>query len=175
MKTFLAINTLVPAESILFAELCQLVSKAGCNITESHCALFGATQTVALYVSGTWDVIAKTESMLNSFAKKHQIKIYHQRTSPMAFETPNMPYYVQIVALDRPGIISEVMEFFRLEGISIGKLESFIQTSQHTGAAIFNLNMVIYLPEEVVISDLRERFIIFSDSLNLDSIIEPFK
>lgn len=175
MKTFLIVNTLVPAESILFAELCQLLTKTGCNIDESLCALFGSTQSIALFISGSWDVIVKAETALNNFAKRHKIQISHGRTVPKPFNSPNMPYYVQIVALDRQGIISEVTEFFRQEDILIGKLESSIQKSHHTGAEIFNLNMVVYIHEDIAIADLRERFIIFSDSLNLDSIIEPLK
>lgn len=175
MKTLLVINTFIPAESTLFSELCQQISRTGCNIDESRCALLGSTHVIALCTSGSWDVIAKTETALKSFAKRHQIQLFYERTNPISFATPHIPYYVQIVALDKPGIICEVIDFFRQEGIQIGELESTIQKSNHTGAEILNLSLVVFIQEEIVIGDLRERFILFSDSLNLDSIIEPLK
>jgi glycine cleavage system transcriptional repressor len=40
---------------------------------------------------------------------------------------------------------------------------------------MFSLTMSVNIPAATQISDLRERFILFCDDLNLDAIIEPEK
>ena len=45
----------------------------------------------------------------------------------------------------------------------------------HTGAPMFAVQMIINVPSKLQVAQLREEFMDFCDSLNLDAILEPVK
>ena len=45
----------------------------------------------------------------------------------------------------------------------------------HTGAPMFAVQIVINVPGKLHVAQLREEFMDFCDSLNLDAILEPVK
>ena len=45
----------------------------------------------------------------------------------------------------------------------------------HTGAQMFSVQMIVNVPSRLHLAHLREEFMEFCDSLNLDAIMEPVK
>jgi len=57
----------------------------------------------------------------------------------------------------------------------VGEVATRSYTAAQTGAAMFSLQMMINVPNRIHISQLREDFMDYCDSLNLDAILEPVK
>ena len=79
------------------------------------------------------------------------------------------------VALDGPGIVSDIANFFASQGINIEAMECNTYLAAHTGSVMFAMSMTVNLPARVHIATMRENFMLFCDDRNLDAIIEPFK
>jgi glycine cleavage system transcriptional repressor len=45
----------------------------------------------------------------------------------------------------------------------------------HTGTPMFSVHMTVGIPADVHIASLREEFMDFCDSMNLDAVLEPLK
>ena len=86
-----------------------------------------------------------------------------------------LPYLVEVVAADKPGILHLLAEFFIDHGISIESLSSNRYRAMQTGAEMFSAQITIGIPVKTHIASLRDDFLEFCDAQNLDAIMDPMK
>ena len=135
--------------------------------------LFRSEFALILMVSGNWDAIAKLETMIPSLEEQLELTIVSKRTDPRDSTKDKIPYEVEVVALDHPGIVNEVAKFFSEQGLNIENMETDCYAAAHTGTPMFSINMVVSLPADISIAQLRDDFTEFCDDLNLDGSMEP--
>jgi len=175
MNQLLAATALGSKHPSFIIELTNAATKCECSIIDSRMTTLGSEIATIMLISGTWNQIAKMETQLKSIEKKHDIKIHYKRSKQPEKVEPYLPYNVQIVTLDTPGIIHKICEFFTELNITITELTTNISPLIQSDAAISQLNMRITIPSNINISDLREQFLELCDELNLDAILEPEK
>ncbi len=156
-------------------EVSKLAATCSCNIKESRMTNLGNAFGLLMLLSGSWDSVAKFESSLPSLAKHFEWQTLIKRTALAQIEEKLLPYTVQVVALDNVGLVQVITGFFSEQNINIRELYTTTYPASHTGTLMFSLTMAVNIPAAVSLADLRERFILFCDELNLDAIIEPEK
>lgn len=171
----LAISILGKDEAGATHEIAKLATHCSCTIKESRMTTLGQEFGLLLLVCGSWDAIAKFENGLPMLSKRHEWHVAARRTNPTIWGDKLLPYTVQVIALDNIGLIQQITGFFADQQISIREMFSTTYPASHTGTLMFSLTMSVNIPSSVQLSDLRERFILFCDDLNLDAIIEPEK
>src|SRR5690606_34003637 len=100
---------------------------------------------------------------------------FYKRTNSSYEGGQRLPYLVQVIGLDSPGLIYEVMHFFVTQDIVVNDLQSNPFTANYTKTTMMTIIISINIPAELSITDLRERFMILCDDLNVDGILEPEK
>lgn len=175
MEHFLVISALGADRTGIVDELARTSSDCRCNIADSRMIVMGQEFALIMMVSGTWDAIAKLEVQLPNVAKRLGLELITKRTSARPAQNEAMPYNVNVIALDNPGIVHEIANFFAQQGINIEAMETSTYAAPHTGSQMFALSMTVNIPARVHIASLRESFMVFCDDRNLDAIIEPFK
>ena len=155
--------------------LAKLSTSSGCNILDCRIASMGQELGMLFYVAGNWSAIAKLEALLSHQAHKYDLQILCKRTHPIENPLPQLPYHVQIVSLDKPGIISDIADFFAKESIPIFCLN--IEHPKPTGhpSSILTLNLIIQMGAHIHLASLRERFIDYCENRNLDATLEPLR
>jgi glycine cleavage system regulatory protein len=98
-----------------------------------------------------------------------------KRTEPRRFGKELLPYAVDVVGLDQPGVVHSLSGFFAARKVEIAEVSTRSYAATHTGAPMFSVQMSINIPASVHISVLREEFMDFCDQLNVDAIMEPVK
>jgi len=149
------------------------VSEAGCNIEESRMALLGGHFAIIMLISGPWNALTKLEDRLDSLGAEMGLAVTHKRTRRLARAQALVPYRVEVVALDHPGIVHGLADFFARRGINIEEMSTETYPAPHTGTAMFSVNMTVGVPASLRIPELRGDFLDYCDDLNLDGIIEP--
>lgn len=172
---FLVISALGHDRPGIVDELARLASESRCSIADSRMAVLGQEFAIILMVSGTWDAIAKLEVQLPAIGRRLELEILVRRTESRPAQKAAIPYNVHVIALDNPGIVHEIANFFASQGINIEAMETSTYAAPHTGSQMFALSMTVNIPASLHIASLRESFMIFCDDRNLDAIIEPFK
>ncbi len=175
MEHFLVLSALGADRTGIIDELARAASEARCNIADSRMIVMGQEFALIMMVSGTWDAIAKLEAQLANLGKRLDLVITSKRTEPRTIKAEAMPYNVHVIALDNPGIVHEIANFFAVQGINIEAMDTSTYAAPHTGSPMFALSMTVNIPARVHIATLRENFMLFCDDRNLDAIIEPFK
>lgn len=175
MEHFLVISALGADRTGIVDELARAASENRCNIADSRMIVMGQEFALVMMLSGSWDAIAKLEAQLPNLGKRLSLVITSKRTEPRIIQAEAMPYNVHVIALDNPGIVHEIANFFAVQGINIEAMETSTYAAPHTGSPMFALSMTVNIPARVHIATLRENFMLFCDDRNLDAIIEPFK
>ncbi len=86
-----------------------------------------------------------------------------------------LSYQVEVLSIDRPGIVHQTAEFFSRRQINIDNLSSDSYHAAHTGTPMLALTMMVNIPSDLSIADLRDQFLDFCDEMNMDGIIEPLR
>jgi len=175
MQKFLVVNALIDNSSEIIRTFSKLPESSGCNIVDSQFKVLGDKLSLMLFLSGSWDSIAKIESMLANLEQQHQIKILSERTEVETLQGQAMPYAVDVVGIDQPGIIFDIANFMSSNELQILEMASNTYEASQTGAKMFSLHMMLNIPLDNSISAIRGDFIDFCDHLNLDAIMEPVK
>lgn len=172
---YLAISALGPDQPGIVREISRAALDSGCNILDSHMTSLGTEFAVLLLVTGNWNTLTRLEKKLASVAKKLDISMVTRPSNEPKLHAKLMPYAIEVVAIDHPGIVFRLADFFTSRKMNISDMVTNIYAAAHTGTAMFSLQMAVHLPESIQIASLREEFMDFCDQYNLDAIMEPLK
>ncbi len=171
----LLISAIGSQDGRLLPLLTRRVTDSGCNMLESRCAALGAEFVISALAAGPWDAIAKLEGALARLQRDESVEIHVKRTSARPMSSNLLPYLVEVVSADRPGILHQLSDFFARRAIQIEHLASSRYSASLTGAEMFSANLTIGIPSDTHIASLRDEFLEFCDTMNLDAILDPVK
>ncbi|GMQ88036.1 MAG: hypothetical protein BMS9Abin08_1254 [Gammaproteobacteria bacterium] len=159
----------------LVDQLSGWILDSGCNIADSRMMVLGGEFSVLLLVFGNWNNLARLEDQVGQIEQKLGMSLSVKRTEPKQRNGEFLPYAVDVVALDHPGIVHNLANFFSQRNINIQDLSTTSYAAAHTGTQMFAVHMALDVPADTHIATLREEFMEFCDQLNLDAVIEPLK
>jgi glycine cleavage system transcriptional repressor len=161
-------------ESPLLA-VTRRIADSGCNLVDARLATVGRDVSMTALATGSWDAVAKLEAMLGRLDREEGLKLNWYRTGAKQSQSNLLPYIVEVVAADKPGILFQLADFFDRQGITIENLQSTRYRARQTGAEMFSAQVTIGVPANMHIAALRDDFLEFCDHLNLDAIMDPMK
>ncbi len=175
MLNYLVISALGEDRSGIVDRLAKVVLDGGCNIEDSRMAVLGGEFAVMLLISGQWNNIAKVENSLERVGSELGLTVSAKRTEGRRSRRHLMPYAVDVVSLDHPGIVYNLAHFFSSRDINIEDMTTSSYAAAHTGAPMFSVRLIVDIPAALQIAALRDEFLDFCDELNVDAVIEPVK
>lgn len=175
METYLVVSALGPDHPGIVSELSQAILDCGGNINDSRMATLGGEFAIIMLLSGNWNAIAKLEHALPRLGESLHLTINSKRTEKRTNTTDLIPYGVEVVAMDHPGIVRDVANFFSRRNINIEDLFTNTYLAPHTGTPMFSLHMTVGVPADTAIAALRGEFMDFCDDLNIDAMLAPVK
>lgn len=174
-NNLLVISALGEDRAGIVNELSRVISDTGCNIEDSRMTVLGGDFAIILLVEGRWNELAKLEAALPGVGRRLGLAVNAKRTTPARREGNLLPYTVEVVSIDHPGIVNQLANFFSSREINIRDMATTSYAAAHTGTPMFQVQMTVDVPAAMHIARLREDFMDFCDQLNLDAIIEPVK
>ncbi len=175
VKQHLAVSAVGNDRTGIVHELSRVITECGGSISESRMANLGSEFAMLLLVSGNWHSLAKLETELKKLGETAGLTVNVKRTEPRSARTDMLPYSIDVVCLDQTGIVTSLSGFFSSRAIDIAELSTRVYAAAHTGASMFSVQMIVNVPTRIHLAHLREEFMDFCDSLNLDAIMEPVK
>ena len=175
MKQLIVLSAIGTDRPGVVKDISKAIFDCGGNIEESRMTTLGAEFAVLMLISGNWHTPAKLEKALESISKAHDLSINLKKTGTREEHADCIPYGVDVICLDQPGVVLHLSEFFANRNIEICELVTRRYAAPHTGAPMFSVQMTISIPASVPIAQLRDDFHDLCEQLNLDSILEPVK
>ncbi|MEE9343333.1 MAG: ACT domain-containing protein [Gammaproteobacteria bacterium] len=173
MTNQLVITAIGEDQPGLVDQLSKNILEYSCNIADSRMMVLGGEFAILILVEGSWNAIAKLEDHLAATDNSLDLQITVKRTATRKRPANSLPYSVDVIALDHPGIVHELARFFSHRTINIHDLSTSSYAAAHTGSPMFSVHIMLDIPEDVHIAGLREEFQAYCDQLNLDACIEP--
>lgn len=149
------------------------IAESGCNIEESRMAVLGGQFALIMLLSGPWHALSKLDGQMAALGDQLGLTIVHKRTQKREKTQPVVPYSVEVVAMDHPGIVRNLSAFFSRNGLNIEELQTDTYPAPHTGTTMFSVRMTVGIHADIHISTLRGNFLDYCDDLNLDATFEP--
>ncbi len=159
----------------LVTEISQVIFNNGCDIVDSRMIALGGEFALLMQVTGSWNAVTKVEDSLLSLEAKIGMRIHTQRTTSTPGKLGMLPYAIDVVSLDHPGVVFHLASYFSGRGINIEELSTDTYFAPHTGTPMFAVHMEVGVPSNQSIAELRESFMVFCDRMNLDAVMEPVK
>ncbi|MDE1898259.1 MAG: transcriptional regulator [Xanthomonadaceae bacterium] len=169
------IQTVTPAARSPLLALVKRIADSGCNLADTRVSTVGSDVSLILLAQGPWDAVAKLEAALARAGRDEELHLVSYRTTPRAPQSHLLPYVVEVVAADKPGVMLDIIEFFARRSITIEQLTSSRYRAMQTGADMFSAQITVGIPSEAHIAALRDDFLELCDGLNLDAIMDPMK
>ncbi len=175
MDTLLALTAIGPDRPGLLDLLSEHITNSGCEIDESRMSALGSEFAIIMLIMGNWNALAKFEAMRPRLEEQLGLHIRIDRTQQRVRNGPYIPYAVEVVTVNRPGVVNEVAHFFATRSITIEDVFTTTYPAPHTGTRMFSLQMTVAVPGDLSLAGLRGEFMDFCDDLNLDSVLAPVK
>ncbi|MDF3055620.1 MAG: gcvR [Gammaproteobacteria bacterium] len=174
---YLTLTLIASEQDIVINEVIALSSKHNCRIQESRSCFLGADFSSLMRIAGNWSDIAKLEKALGVLASTSEnlSLIFKRSSADNPSDSPLLPYLVQAIGLDTPPLVNEVAYFFANQSIQIIDLQTDPFQTSHSNTNMTTISMRVNVPASISIADLRERFMVLCDELNIDGILEPEK
>lgn len=173
--TTLVLTVLGPYRPEGLEAILQAAADAGCSIQQSRMMVLGSEMALFMLLSGDWSHFARLESGLPGLAKRHDLLVHSRQSAESTSPEDRLPYSVEVIGLDRAGIVHELASFFLSEGMDIVELHTSGYTAPRTGSPMCAIHMTVSIPADLHLAALRERFMELCDRLNLDAMMEPVK
>jgi len=175
VETWLLINAwaIHPASPLL--AVTRRVADSGCNLCDVRLATVGRDVSMIALATGSWDAVAKLEAMLARLEREKEYKLVWYRTAAKPNQSELMPYLVEVIAADKPGMLFQLADFFERRRITVENLQSSRYQAMQTGAQMFSTQLTIGVPTDTHIASLRDDFLEFCEHLNIDAIMDPMK
>ncbi len=131
--------------------------------------LGGEFALMLLVVSGK-EAIEQLQSHLPSLSQTMGLTITSKLTQPASVTTPLLHAHVE--ALDHPGIVHKVTEFFSQQQLNIQSLETDTYPAPHTGSPMFSLDIELQNNSTKSVDELKLQFTEYCEQLGLDGELD---
>jgi glycine cleavage system transcriptional repressor len=175
MSNYLVITAVGNDRPGIVNELTKFIHDSGCNIADSRMTILGGEFALILLLSGNWNAIAKIEGMLPKVADTLGLNLTAKRTEPRPQQGNLLNYHVDALAIDQPGLVHRVTDFFSSRNINIESLNTDSYNAAHTGTPMFSISMTVNIPADQSLSQIREQYLDFCDGMNMDGMMEPVR
>ncbi len=174
-NSHLVISALGKDRPGIINHLSKAIFELHCNISDSRMTVLGGEFAILLLVDGPWNQLTKLEDQVPELQDRLGLTITTKRTEERTAEANLLPYGVDVVSLDHPGIVYSLARFFSDKNINIEDMTTSSYAAAHTGTPMFSVRMNIGIPADIQIAVLRDEFMDFCDSMNVDAVLEPIK
>lgn len=164
-------------------EISQIIIQNQGNIDDSRMTVLGGEFAIILLTSGSAEALTIIEETLQQQAASLDLNIITKQTGndSQAEDTidsatgNHSPYLVEVLAIDNPGIVYQLADFFSKQDINIQSMQTNRYQAPHTGTQMFAIDMVIAIPQNIMINELRDDFLDLCEDMNLDASIEAYR
>jgi glycine cleavage system transcriptional repressor len=137
MSQLIVLSAIGTDRTGIVQDITKVVLACGGNIEESRMTTLGAEFATLMLVSGNWHTLDKLERGLEKLGKDDNLTVTIRKTDARPTKDDRMPYAVDVVSLDTPGIVFSLASFFASRQIEISDVATRRYAAAHTGAPMF--------------------------------------
>ena len=115
---------------------------------------------------------ALTERFKAEISQVRELSVYLEESGVQRTDADTLNYQLNIVGLDRPGILQEVTTEMSQQSINVVDLETTVSAAPMSGDKMFFADAQILVPSDVDLADLHDRLDSVANELGIDILLE---
>lgn len=148
------------------------VHACGANLADSRMVNLRGQFALLALVEGTEEVLSKVKARLGEAAAKMNLTVgFSSATKTTRRE--GVPFRLKTYSMDQPGIVHRITSYLHEQEINIEELETRLESAPFMGTPVFNLEIVMLVPQGKNVKTLRRALEELGDALNCDVDIDP--
>jgi glycine cleavage system transcriptional repressor len=174
IHNYLIVSVLGPNRPGMMSELSRTYDHYGCDLIHSQMNVLGQDLSAYFFLSGNWGAIAKLEAALPALEQRLSLSIQSRRTQELTPTQPLMTYSLQVIAVDRGGILNELFDLCQKETVFVEESCSYTYLNS-TGTIMFNAQLKVHIPTNVHVATLRDVLMNYCDEHNCEGFLESLR
>ncbi|MFL2527148.1 MAG: glycine cleavage system protein R [Candidatus Azotimanducaceae bacterium] len=115
---------------------------------------------------------ALTERFKAEISQVRELSVYLEESGVQRTDADTLNYTLNIVGLDRPGILQEVTTEMSQQSINVVDLETSVRAAPMSGDKMFFADAQVLVPSDVDLADLHDRLDSVANELGIDILLE---
>ncbi len=169
----MAINLLLTFVGVdrpgIVQELSALVSAHEGNWLESKMSRMGGRFAGIALVELPAPLIERFKAEISQV---RELSVYLEESGVQRTDADTLNYQLNIVGLDRPGILQEVATEMSQQSINVVDLETTVSAAPMSGDKMFFADAQVLVPSNVDLADLHDRLDWVANELGIDILLE---
>ncbi len=154
----------------LVDEVARYVVERGGNLEDSRMVNLHGQFAMMMLVAGPEDVIGRLRQGLDQLGVASRVHVELRPADPTQ-SPPSavaIPYRLNTWAMDHPGLVQSVAHLLGGMGVNIESADTSLRPAPYTNAPLFEMELVVSVPADLHVADLREALGRLCDDLNID-------
>jgi len=168
MTQSLAITAIGADRPGIVNELTEVLLNAKLNIQDSRMSILGGEFAIILLVKGDAASISHITSNKDRLEQSLNLSLLIKPTSDTNARDAHIRYHIEVEGMDNPGIVHTLTRYLSQQQINIVNMQTDSSHAAHTGSPMFNVYMLVDIPADKNIEQLKEEFSRQCDALNMD-------
>jgi len=165
---FAVLSTVGPDRKGMADDIANIAIEFNCNIEDSKMSVLGGEFAVIMLISGEEKSVNELLSKADQLGKRFNMKIYIKQTSAPHNVQHGIPYMLESISMDTPGIVHAITEYLREQSINIEDLETDKSAAPLSGTPMFHMRAHIIIPASVNLADFKDHLYEIEHEKNLD-------
>lgn len=174
-ELFAVLSTVGPDRKGIADDIANIAIEFNCNIEDSKMAVLGGEFAVIMLISGEEEKVKNLISRADEIGKRFDMIISIKETTPPHAVPQGIPYVLESVSMDTPGIVHAITRYLRELSINIEDLETDKSAAPLSGTPMFHMRAFIVVPSSVNLSKFREKLYEIEQEKNLDITLKAWK
>jgi len=154
-------------------ELSEVLLNANLNVKDSRMSVLGGEFVVMLLVTGSTNSINSIQQQKDALAEKLNLNLLIKSTSSHSSNDDHLSYEITVEGMDNPGIVHKLARYLSQHSINIVNMQTQSSHAPHTGTPMFTVNMLVDIPNQHNLAQLKNDFSALCDELNMDAEFKP--
>ncbi|MEW6672941.1 MAG: ACT domain-containing protein [Thermodesulfobacteriota bacterium] len=169
MKQFMLLFTVGKDRPGIVNDVSTLLFQHGANIEDSRMAVLGGRFAIITLFSASPRDLEKIRTAIGDLQQLGLEAFLYDAEDPGASRRmPSLPLYVEIRAIDHPGIVKRVVQILHRHNANIQSLKTDVNRAPLSGAPLLELYLEADVPAEAPIAGIKEALGALAVEMNLD-------
>lgn len=168
MNQSLAITAIGADRPGIVNELTEVLLGAKLNIEDSRMSVLGGEFAIILLVTGDPASISDITSSKDKLEQSLNLSLLIKPTTDASNNGAHIRYHIEVEGMDNPGIVHTLARYLSQQQINIVNMQTDSLHAPHTGSPMFNVYMLVDIPADKNIEQVKEEFSKECDALSMD-------
>ena len=152
----------------LVDEVTRFVADCGGNLENSRMVNLHGQFAMMMLIGGSQQTMDCLAARLPGLVEESRVRA---ELTPAGADRPAaaaIPYRLTTSSMDHPGLVQPVAHLLSERGINIESADTTLSQAPITGAPLFEMELVLSVPADVAVAELRAALARLCDGLNMD-------